>query len=498
MQVLKNYIEVFIGVVLGILFFLTYQGFNTLPAILFFAVIGSVVYFNFNSYAKKNYNIKNKENLISFDDIGGQDTAKNELIEALDFIKDSEKIKLFGIRPIKGILFNGPPGTGKTMLAKAAANYTDSAFLSASGSEFVEMYVGVGAKRIRKLFLDAKVSAKKLNKKSAVIFIDEIDVLAGKRGQNNSHQEHEQTLNELLVQMDGLNTEDDIKLLLIGATNRIDILDGALLRPGRFDRIVKVDLPDKKARINILKLHTKDKPLDAEVSIEVIANDTFGFSGAHLESVTNEAAVFAMRENSKKIYMCHFNEAIEKVIMGEKLDRIPHIDEKKRIAVHECGHAIICEIKFPESVVSINISSRSNALGYVRQSQENDIYLYTYDYLSSKISVALAGALAEELILGSKSTGAFSDYSHAAKLSKDIIFGGMSSLGIVSKEDIPQNELHSGIQNILKEIESQTKKLLLRNIDLLTKVSELLLQKEYLSGQEFRTILGNQRDTECA
>lgn len=487
-----KHIEKVAGAMVAVLVFIALQGVEILPALFFIGLIGVLYYFRRDSLVKTNYILNNEDKKtidIAFDDIGGQEVAKNELCEALEFIKDSERIKSLGIRPLKGVLLNGPPGTGKTMLAKAAAQYTNSVFLSAGGSEFVEMYVGLGAKRIRQLFSQAKERAKKLNKNSAVIFIDEIEILGGVRGQNHSHQEHDQTLNELLIQMDGITEDDNIRILVIGATNRSDMMDSALLRPGRFDRIVKVDLPDRKGRIHILHLHTKNKPLDTDVSIELLAKDTFGFSGAQLESTANEAAILAMREGCDKISLRHFRSAIEKVMMGEKLDRLPNEEEKQRIAVHESGHALISELKFPHSVASVNVASRSNALGYVRQTQKDDVYLYTYEHLEGQISVALAGALAEEVMLKNRSTGGSSDFTHAGKLAKQIVFSGMSEMGIVSAEDIPKDVLHSAVSEILSQIENKTRDLLNKYKFLLENIIGELLDKESLSGDELRLLL---------
>ncbi|NLP42586.1 MAG: AAA family ATPase [Veillonellaceae bacterium] len=484
--------EIAAGIVIALTAFLVWQGINILPFIFFAAFIGAILYFNNMRQGGKSFAAPHKEttvSVVSLDDIGGQDVAKNELREALEFIKDVESIKRLGIRPLKGILLNGPPGTGKTLLAKAAAHYTDSVFLAASGSEFVEMYVGVGAKRIRQLFSQAKTIARKQGKQSAVIFIDEIEILGGKRGEANSHMEHEQTLNELLVQMDGLASDETVRLLIIAATNRPDMLDPALLRPGRFDRQVKVDLPDKKGRLQILALHTRNKPLAEDVCLEEIADATMGFSGAHLESLANEAAILALREDQHQILPHHLRSAIDKVIMGEKLDRLPSPEEKQRIAVHEIGHALLSEISKPGSVATINVASRSNALGYVRQTQENDIYLYTLDQLKKKIAVALAGAVAEELTLGNRSTGASNDFNQATELAKQIIQGGMSSLGIVSADSLPPELLHSTMSEILRDVENYVRSVLITQQETAAKILDILLDKESLTGDEFRNML---------
>ncbi len=480
------------GITTGFLVFIALAGVNILPVMLIFMLFGVLYFLNAGNFSKVNsifHDGSVKAADVTFDDIGGQEVSINELCEALDFIKSNEKAKSLGIRSLKGILLSGPPGTGKTLLAKAAAQYVDSIFLSASGSEFVEMYVGVGAKRVRQLFNDARKKAKKQAKTSAVIFIDEIEILGGIRGKGESSQEHDQTLNELLTQMDGISNDSSIKILVIGATNRSDVMDPALLRPGRFDRIVNVDLPCKNGRIKILEIHTRNKPLDDDVSIESIAGDTFGFSGAQLESIANEAAIMAMREGAKKISSLHFQNAIEKVMLGEKLDRLPNENEKKRIAIHESGHALISELKFPNSVASVNVASRSNALGYIRQTQKEEIYLYTHDYLEGQIAVALAGAAAEELLLNNRSTGGASDFSQAGKLAKEMIFSGMSEMGIVSAEDIPKDALHRVLTGILTKIEKKTTDILYKNIIILESISEKLLDKESLSGDELRSYI---------
>lgn len=483
-------LEVGIGLGIAFLAFLLINGINVLPMI----IMLGFAYMLYNILDKGNL-MKNPAKIISntqditFDKIGGQEVAKNELLEALDFIKNFDEAKKMGIRPLRGIMLVGAPGTGKTLMAKAATSYIDSIFVSASGSEFIEMYAGVGAQRVRQLFEGARTMAKKASKKHGVIFIDEIEVIAGTRGRNTSHLEYDQTLNQLLVEMDGISSNDDINLLVIAATNRPDIIDPALMRPGRFDRIVKVDLPDKDGRLEILKLHTKDKPLDIDVDLEQIAKETFGFSGAHLENLCNEAAIFAMREQNQKISQKNFIEAIDKVIMGEKLNRKPTEDERKRIAIHESGHALISEYFNPNSVSTITITSRGQALGYIRQTPEDDIYLYTKQYLESQIAVALAGAVAEEKLLGDSSTGASNDFEQAVDLAKKIIFSGMSELSVVDKDSLPSEKLHKVISNILLQQKSIVENIIEEKQDVLKLIVDYLMENEKIDGNNFRKLL---------
>ncbi|NLC63704.1 MAG: AAA family ATPase, partial [Thermoanaerobacterales bacterium] len=314
-------------------------------------------------------------------------------------------------------------------------------------------------------------------------------VIAGTRGKNTSHLEYDQTLNQLLVEMDGISS-DDVNILVIGATNRPDILDSAILRPGRFDRIVRVDLPDKEGRLQILKIHSIGKPIAKDVDLEQIAKETFGFSGAHIENLCNEAAILAMREGEKEISQRFFMEAIDKVIMGEKLARKPSREEQKRIAVHESGHALISELLNPNSVSTITITSRGNALGYMRQKSDDDVYLYTKQHLESQIAVCLAGAIAEEKVLGESSTGAFSDFEQAVELSKKIIFSGMSALGVVDKNTIPEKELHSEITNIMNVQRQYVERLIVQNKTTLDQVISNLLENEKVDGNWLREVLG--------
>ncbi|WAH35153.1 AAA family ATPase [Alicyclobacillus dauci] len=422
---------------------------------------------------------------ISFEQIGGQEIAKNELKEALDFLRYRDRIKSLGIRPLKGILLTGPPGTGKTLMAKAAATYTDSVFLSATGSEFVEMYVGVGAQRVRDLFRRARQMAKRENKDSAIIFVDEIDVVGGRRGQH-SHQEYDQTLNQLLTEMDGMNTTQTPFVLVMAATNRPDILDSALLRPGRFDRQIKVDLPDKDGRLHILRIMAKDKPIAEDVNLEHIARETYGFSGAQLESLVNEAAIIALRQDKKTVTQEMFRDAVDKVLMGEKTGRRPTDEELRRVAVHELGHAIISELMRPGTVSHITIAPRGNALGFVRQIPEADQYLYTKQQLAQQINVALAGCLAEELHYGDRSTGAQNDFVQASSLARTLVKCGLSRLGIVDEEHLPDQLLEKEVRYILSEQEKITQELLSPYKADIERFAEHVVQEESVDGKEFR------------
>ncbi len=422
---------------------------------------------------------------VSFDQIGGQEHAKRELREALDFLRYRDRIKSLGIRPLKGILLTGPPGTGKTLMAKAAATYTDSVFLAASGSEFVEMYVGVGAQRVRELFRKARQQAKKENKDSAIIFIDEIDVVGGRRGQH-SHQEYDQTLNQLLTEMDGMSTTQSPLVLVMAATNRADILDSALLRPGRFDRQIQVDLPDKEGRLHILRIQTAGKPLRRDVSLEHIARETFGFSGAQLEALVNEAAIAALRAGEQQINQEMFRDSVDKVLMGERTGRRPTDDELQRVAVHELGHAIVSELMRPGTVSHITIAPRGNALGFVRQIPEADRYLYTLEQLQEQVNVALGGCLAEEHHYGNRSTGAQNDFVQASSLARTIVVCGLSRIGIVDEEHLPEAVLDTEVRFILAEQERITREILRPYREDIAEFAADIVRDESLDGSAFR------------
>lgn len=486
-----KYREFLIGAALAMVVFLFRIGVDLTP---FLVIAGALTALYFFSRGKigRNFEPADHQSMagvnagVGFEDIGGQEVAKRELLEALDFVRDQQKVNQLGIRPLKGILLTGPPGTGKTLLAKAAANYIDSVFISASGSEFVEMYAGVGAQRIRQLFNKARQLATKMHKQNAIIFIDEIEVIAGRRGGHSSHLEYDQTLNQLLVEMDGVKPDETVKIVLLAATNRADLLDHALLRPGRFDRQVKVDLPDKEGRIHILTIHAKGKPLALGIDLEEVAKDTFGFSGAHLESLINEAAIMAYRKDRNQIEMEDIREAIDKVMLGEKLDRKVEQEELRRVAVHEVGHALVSEVLRPESVSTLTVIPRGKALGFMRQSQAQDQYLYTRDYLEDQIAICLGGAMAEELIYHNWSTGASNDFEQATSLGKQLILTGLSRLGIVQEDLAGKERIYEVMKEILAEQQERVRSILGDKGHMVTRVCKVLLEEEKISGEWFR------------
>ena len=485
--------EVMIGSGVGLMLFMIFLGINVFPIILF-GLLAVVLFIMFEGQLQDKIagfgtSVKTIEP-VTFDDVGGQDTAIAEFKEALEFLLKPLEIVKMGIRPIKGIILVGPPGTGKTLLAKAAASYTKSAFVAASGSEFIEMYAGVGAKRVRQLFSEARKKAKREGKSGAIVFIDELEILGAKRGSHHSHMEYDQTLNQLLVEMDGISNDAETMLLVVGATNRADMLDPAILRPGRFDRQVIVNLPDKKGRLKILMIHTQNKPLADDVCLEDIAKATFGFSGAQIESLANEAAILALRDGEQRIAHRYFVEAIDKVILGEKLDRRLSDEELQRVSIHEAGHAVVSELVKPGSVSSLTIVPRGQALGFMRKNTpEHDQYLYTRQELEEQIMVALGGAVAEDMNFGSRSTGAWNDFEQAWNLAKDIITSGMSTLGVIAVTEVPSELVFKECTAMLKNIEEKTTNLLDDNRHLLQAVSSRLLEEETLERARFLDII---------
>jgi cell division protease FtsH len=490
----KIYKEIAIGFIPVFILFLVFIGINAIPLIFMIIILGTLFYMNRMRSASMGIGGADRKarnaspSYMTFDDIGGQQRAKIELQEALDFLIKHEEIIKLGIRPLKGILLTGPPGTGKTLLAKAAAHYTNSVFMAASGSEFVEMYVGVGASRVRDMFKEARARAIKENKDSAIIFIDEIDVIGGKRD-GGQHREYDQTLNQLLTEMDGIHTTVTPRILIVAATNRKEMLDSALLRPGRFDRHIEVDLPDKKGRLHILNIHAKNKPLAESVNLEQIAEETFHFSGAQLEGVMNEAAIYAMRQEAAFIDQSHLSQAVDKVMLGEKTDRESTREERDRVALHELGHAIAAEVVRPGSVSQVALSPRGKALGYVRHNPQQDQYLYTKENLEQQIIIALGGAVAEEMFFGGRSTGSRNDFEQALHLVRTMMDSGLTKLGIVDLQMVTKEEWMKENTAILDELNAKTREMLENHRVVFQQSLHILVKEETLSGDQFRQLL---------
>ncbi len=437
------------------------------------------------SNEKENNNNNNKSK-VSFRDVAGLEEIKEELQETIDFINNSNKYKKMGAKIPKGILFYGPPGTGKTLLAKAVAGETNSSFLYASGSEFVEKYVGVGAKRVRTLFEKAKRDT------PSIIFIDEIDAIGARRNLD-SNNEKDQTLNQLLVEMDGFNTNETI--IIIGATNRIDLLDEALLRPGRFDRHVYVGNPNIKTREKILQVHTKNKPLDKSINIKDIAGKTHGLSGAQLANIANEAAIIAVRNNKNKIDINDFNAAIERVLAGLEIKN-PSIllKEKKTVAVHEAGHALVCKLLKSEVVQKISIVQRGQALGYVLKFPEEERYLLSKQELINKITGLLAGRAAEQIIFNEITTGAKDDLTKATEIAQEMVCSyGMSSLGNIAVDEFYIKYNYEIVRKEIKKIIDQCLKNAIKILEdnkiILLHIADVLIEKECIDDKQLEKIL---------
>jgi len=454
----------------------------------------------------------NPKNRITFDDVAGCQEAKEELKEIIEFLKNPKRFQKLGGKIPKGVLLIGPPGTGKTLLAKAVAGEAGVPFLGMSGSEFVEMFVGVGASRVRDLFRQAK----KLS--PCIVFIDEIDAVGRQRfaGLGGGHDEREQTLNQLLVEMDGFQTDEGI--IVMAATNRPDVLDPALTRPGRFDRTVVVTLPDVKAREQILKVHTKNKPLDPSVDLSTIARATPGLSGADLANIVNEAALLAARKGKEKIDMSDFEEAKDKVLMGvERRSLYISPEEKKIIAYHEAGHTLVQKL-LPEvyPVHKVTIIPRGQALGVTHVLPDKDRYIESDTYFKNSITALLAGRVTEEIVFGKKFTGSENDLRIATEIAKKMVceWGMSKNLGPVSfrqheavflGRDIVQQREHSEetsreidkeIKNILEEGENKAKEIIMANRDKLDLLAKELLEKETLTSEEIDKILGIKKGEE--
>jgi cell division protease FtsH len=448
-----------------------------------------------------------KKTGVTFADVEGIDEAKEELIEVVEFLKSPEKYQRLGGHIPKGVLLLGPPGTGKTLLARAVAGEAGVPFFSISGSDFVEMFVGVGAARVRDLFAQAVEHA------PSIIFIDELDALGKARGMNilSSHDEREQTLNQLLAEMDGFDPNQGV--IIMAATNRPEILDVALLRPGRFDRQVLVDRPDIRGREKILRLHAKKIKLSSAVDLSVIAAKTPGFVGADLANIVNEAALLAAREGKDAVEMRDFDEAIERVIAGlQKKSRVMSPKEKQTVAYHESGHALVAElVPGADPVAKISIIPRGvAALGYTQQLPTEDRYLMTRSELLGKIYVLLGGRVAEEMIFGDVSTGAQNDLQKATEIARTMVtqFGMSEKVGLVSLEG-PRTPLFlpvptqgpkeyseetarlidTEVKRILSETHAKVREILGSHRQALQELAKLLLEKEVVERAELQAIV---------
>lgn len=438
----------------------------------------------------------------TFKDVAGLIEPKEELEEVVEFLKHPQKFKTLGAEIPKGVLLVGPPGTGKTLLARAIAGEAGVPFFSISASEFVEMFVGVGASRVRDLFDRAKKNA------PSILFVDELDAIGRQRGAGlgGSHDEREQTLNQILVEMDGFETNTNV--IIVAATNRPDVLDQALLRPGRFDRRVVIDLPDKKERAEILEVHTRNKPVSKDVELDKIASQTAGFSGADLKNVANEAAILAARTGKKELSQHLFDEAIEKTMMGtERRSRVLSAEEKKITAVHESGHAIVGHLlPYADPIHKISIISRGQALGYTWNLPKEDRYLHTKQKFLDDIATLLAGRAAEELYFGSVTTGASNDFKRATEMARKMVtqFGMSEKLGtqtygqseemiFLGREIHEQRnysekiaeEIDGEVRNIIGNGLKRATKILEENRKILENITAELLKKETLNDEEF-------------
>jgi len=458
---------------------------------------------NFGKSRAKLYNEDKKR--VTFADVAGADEEKAELEEVVEFLKDPRKFNAVGARIPKGVLLVGPPGTGKTLLARAVAGEAGVPFFSISGSDFVEMFVGVGASRVRDLFENAKKNA------PCIIFIDEIDAVGRQRGAGlgGGHDEREQTLNQLLVEMDGFNGNEGI--IMIAATNRPDILDPALLRPGRFDRQITVDRPDVKGREAVLRVHARNKPLADDVKLDVIARGTSGFTGADLENLLNEAALLTARRGKKQITMAEVDEAIDRVIAGPaKKSRVISEEERRLVAFHEAGHTVIgYHLKNAEMVHKVTIIPRGQAGGYTVFLPKEDRFFATKSDLLDKIVGLLGGRVAEELVLGDISTGAHNDFQRATAIARSMITEyGMSRLGPMqfgksqgqvflgrdygserNYSDKIAYEIDLEMQNIINECYQRCKEILTKHRDQLDLIANTLLRVETLDADQIKRLL---------
>jgi len=443
--------------------------------------------------------------VVTFNDVAGVDEAKQELTEVVEFLKYPEKFNSLGARIPRGVLLVGPPGTGKTLLARAVAGEAGVPFFSISGSEFVEMFVGVGASRVRDLFEQAKRNS------PCIVFVDEIDAVGRQRGAGlgGSHDEREQTLNQILVEMDGFDTNTNV--IVVAATNRPDVLDPALLRPGRFDRQVVLDRPDIRGRREILNVHIKGKPLDKTVDLDELARRSPGFSGADIANLVNEAAILAARRNKKSVGMSEFSEALDRVIAGpERRSRIISEEEKEVIAYHEGGHAVVQRV-LPkcDAVSKVTIVSRGMALGYTMSLPAEDRYLHSKSEFEDKLAGMLGGHVAEQIVFGDTTTGASNDIEKATNLARAMVtqygmsdklgpltFGKKEEMIFLGREISEQRnysdevaaKIDEEVREIIDRAYDRAKEALTQQRAVLDRLAGLLVEKETIEGEEFESL----------
>ncbi|MFA9460511.1 ATP-dependent zinc metalloprotease FtsH [Thiohalorhabdus methylotrophus] len=448
---------------------------------------------------------------VTFEDVAGSDNAKRDLQELVDYLKEPEQFRRLGAEIPHGVLLMGPPGTGKTLMAKAVAGEAGVPFYSISGSQFVEMFVGVGASRVRDMFNDAKKEA------PAIIFIDEIDAVGRQRGAGlgGGHDEREQTLNQILAEMDGF--ESDESVVVMAATNRPDVLDSALLRPGRFDRKVTLERPPKPAREAILRVHTRDVPLGADVDLGTIAARTVGFSGADLENLVNEAALFAARARKDQVDSEDFDKARDKILFGSEREDLLQEDEKRRIAYHESGHTLVARLlRETDPLKKVTIIPRGQALGATEQVPEEDRYNYTVGYLRARLAVMLGGRVAEKVRFNDFSTGAHDDLKQTTRLARQMVtqWGMSDKVGPVAFREGEEHVflgremgqakdyseytariIDQEVHDLIAAQEKRAEELLAGNRDRLDALAEALLERETLDAAEIDELLGMAPDS---
>ena len=471
---------------------------SLLPTIVMVALF--VMIFKMQGLGEKGqvYDDTERKTKIKFKDVAGLDEEKEELIEIVDFLKKPEKFSRMGAKIPKGVLLYGKPGTGKTLIAKAIAGEADVPFISMSGSEFIEMFAGLGASRVRKLF----DRARKLS--PCIVFIDEIDAIGARRTSNSGAEtENNQTLNQLLVEMDGFSSEETI--IVLAATNRPEMLDKALLRPGRFDRQITIPVPDLKGRLEILKIHAEDKKLSDDVNLESIAEDTAGFTGAELANILNEAAIIATINKHDEIENSDIEEAVKKVTVGlEKKTRVYSEKDKKLTAYHEAGHAVVSRyLSTQTDVKEVSIIPRGVAGGYTMYKSDEDKYYISKTEMKEKLIALLGGRAAEKLVLDDISTGASNDIEVATRIAREMVtkYGMSDNLGPIDFQGKEQNDMFvfgenigdkigAEVKSLIDEAYNNAQKLLIEHRDKLDAIAQTLLAQEKINEQEFKEIFG--------